>query len=237
MLGLNTGQYLVSLNGETGEIQWKTRLDKLSDGFIISNNGAVIRGTYGVSIVEYYDAKDGSLVWKKILPAHSIIGMNYVENKLFIQTNDNQVFILSEEGEVIDNYEDGKISYLLTENLLIQYLNYELIAIDLNSNKTIWRIYLSGDKEINFSPILDGNDLFFSTKYAPSDIFSTNINDGYLISIDKTTGEEQTKLKFNHPFNTEQSNFSISGNTQDRILVIAFENTNQLMALKVKTLH
>lgn len=259
--GIFQRRYLVSIDSETGEESWKTRLKPDMGGFLTANHEAIIRGTIGVSNVQYFDAKTGSQLWKKyFISGHSVSDISFSENKLFIQTNDNEVYVMNNTGEVIERYIEGITSFLISDSMLLQYLNYQLNAIDFSDNDLIWTVDLK-EERIQKSPILDEENIFVRTKYIPSDIYSIDKRDGeinwkvtydvltnlcvmndsvyfityddYLISIDKTTGVEKSKVKFDRSLKTDQYDYFIAGDKEKQIIVIVFGDNDQLLGLKI----
>ncbi len=145
----------------------------------------------------------------------------------------------------------------MLDEILYQDRSNRLIGVDLKSKESLWEINL-GNGRIIFSPIIDRDTMFIQTTRA---IFSVNLetkevnwqssynivsnlcvmdqkiyfltSDGALMSIDKKTGEQISKVKFTTDQFDYPYKYHIAGDRDNQILVISFEDADQLLGLKI----
>ena len=61
-------------------------------------------------------------------------------------------------------------------------------------------------------------------------------SDGSLVSIDRNSGAEISKVKFSMPFKVSNptKSYCITGDPTNHVLVVAFGDNNQMLGLKIK---
>jgi len=143
-------------------------------------------------------------------------------NALDIHTNQNKWMAPIENLRSITSVVSEDLIYLDSERLI----DFDsVIAVDKHSGDITWKRE-KYEKIISNLCLLDENIYFLNAA-------------GFLIALDKTNGQEVARLEFtNIPFvlyrSTEPqvSRYLITADTKNRILVIAFGDSFQLMAIQ-----
>lgn len=251
--------YLVSIDGLNGEVRWKSKFNLLTRNFLLPGDNMIIRGRNDLPVISAFDENDGSKLWNQTLySANRIKEMYYIEEKLFVYTIDGNFFIINNEGKLIESFSEIEKTFFVLDEILYQDGGNRLIGVDIKTKERIWEINLNRG-QIVFSPIIDGENMFiqtteaiFSIKKATREVnWQSSYNivsnlcimnkkiyfltvDGALMSIDKKTGEQISKVKFTPDQFDLQNNYYIAGDTENQILVISFGDAKQLLGIKIK---
>jgi len=253
---------VIGLDSVNGDIVWKVSRDANSASIIIQDD-ILYRGTVGTATVQSYSVQDGKLLWDTRLPwAHSVSDIYSVSGKVFVHTNDSEFFILNDKGEILDNFSEGHRAFLEIDGILYMDDNYAVQALDSSSKTEIWRVDIG--KEYRHAPVFDGETIFLRTRYSPAYIYSIDritgkINwkvsqeilsnlyvsgervyfmssDSYLVTLDRNSGSEISKIKFLPAFDLSESHdgYFIAGDPTNNILVVSFGGSTQIIGLKIK---
>lgn len=250
---------IFSFDSLTGEDVWKTSAGSAGSGTVIATNERVYYGTVGLAWVEAYDIENGKLLWKTGLPwAHSVTDLYYAENKIFVYTADSEFFILSKDGGILGNEFSSYFVYLEIDNVRYMGDGSAIWAVDVDSAIELWRfeagLYVD-------DPVFDNGTIFIATwdeiysidqateaenwkasgdvlsnLYIANDKIYFVSEDGYLVALDKSTGDEISKVKFSPEFDMSvprSGSFFIAGDPENNVIAVSFANSSQIMGIKI----
>jgi outer membrane protein assembly factor BamB len=254
---------LFAFDGLSGDMLWQTPFTSLQQGQIISQDTVVYRGTSGASNIQAYNADNGKLLWKTSLPwAHSTSEIYFANNKIYVFTSDNMFFILNEQGEILDSRHETFTTYVEIGNILYFEENISLKAVDSTTREELWRV--KTDDRFTHSPIFSDGAIFLRTWAVPSYVYSIDqktgkINwkvsqdvlsnlavsqdniyfisfDGYLVVLDRDSGNELAKVKFSSPFDVTRGTdgYFISVDPTNNVLAMSFGDNSQILGVKIK---
>ena len=249
-----------ALDSSSGNFIWK--IDGKDWGHIIAQDDVLYRGTGGTATVQAFNIENAELLWSTRLPwAHSTSDMHFSENKIFIYTNDDEFFVLNAQGEILDNYRETYRIFLETNGVIYMEDDLSIKAIDSSTNQEVWQVDV--DEPYYNSPIFDNGTIFIRTYSIPTKIYSINqtsgkvdwnlsqnvtsnlciLNDkvyftsleGYLVALDRYSGEEISKVKFSTKIDLDKlfRNYFITCDSSNNVLAISFGDNTQIMGLKV----
>ena len=254
---------LIAFDSLSGEIVWQVPLGFGHNGYIISQNTVLYRGTAGAAKVQAFAADKGELLWETNLPwAQSALEIYFADKRINVFTANNKFFILDDQGKIIDSRYEPFRTFLEMGGILYIDENIAMKAIDISTKQELWR------QEINdrftHSPIFDNGTVFLRTWVKPGYIYSINqatgkVNwklshdvlsnlcvtgnkiyfvdfDGYLVAIDRYSGDETAKVKFSSSFDLANgiNGYSITSDPINNVLAISFGDNSQLLGLKIK---
>lgn len=253
---------LIALDSITGETIWTTAKFKTSGGRIITHDGFLYHGTNGTAKVKAYDIKTGEILWDTRLPwAHSVDMISYAENKIFAHTNDLEFFVLNEKGDILENFNETFRIFMQTENVLYMDDVLGIQAIDNTSREKKWELELGAQYSI---PIFDNGTIFIRTLSKGGEILSINQSTGeinwkvsqdvlsnmyvageriyflgsseHLVSLDRHSGEEISRVLFSPSLNVNQQNggYFVTGDTTNNVLAISFGDNSQIIGLQIE---
>ncbi len=250
-----------ALDSSNGNILW--RIDRGDWGYIITQADILYRGTGGTATVQAFNIENAELLWSTRLPwAHSTSDMHFSENKLFIHTNDDEVFILDEQGKILDNFRS--VDRVFLENNGIRYMedDQSIRAVDLSTKNELWSVDIS--EPYYNSPIFDNGTIFIRTYSIPTEIYSIDqasgeVNwklsqnvlsnlcalgeriyfttlDGYLVAVDRYSGEEISKVRFSAKIDLDKlfrRDYFVACDSTNNVLAVSFGDNTQIMGLRV----
>jgi len=257
----SVGSRVVAFDSLSGEKLWQTSRS-YSGGDILAHDQVLYLGSIGGAEAVAYNTEDGEMLWRTVLPwAASTMEIHFAENKLFIFTSDNEFFILDEQGKIIEARGESYFPYFEAGGVFYVGEGRALKAIDISTGKEIWR--LKTDDEFTHSPVFDNGAIFLRTWRNPGYVYSIDqatgrvnwkvsqnalsnlcvvadkiyfINfDSYLVTIDRYSGEEMTRVKITPPidWSTGTDYYFIGADPTNNILALYFGDT-QLLGLKIK---
>lgn len=257
-----TALSLMAFESVSGDKIWQTPFNSLMRGQIISQDSVVYRGTSGASNIQSYNADNGKLRWKTSLPlAHSTSEIYFANNKVYVFTSDNMFFILNEQGEILDSRHETFITYMEIGNILYLEENISLKAVDSTTREELWQVRT--DDRFTHSPIFHDGAIFLRTWAIPSYIYSIDqktgkINwkvsqdvlsnltiskddiyfisfDGYLVVLNRYSGNEIGKVKFSSTFDlTRGTNYYyIAADPVNDVLAMSFGDNDQILGVKI----
>lgn len=255
--------FIATIDSTTGDVIWQKAIWTNMPGQILITNNTLFRGTFGAAVLQTYNIDTGEIIWETKLPrAHSTRGLYYANNKAFVFTSDNEFFILDETGEIVSTSDKTYWSFLIMDGILYEEGFLSIKAIDHSSKNEVWRVDLR--KHFREAPIFDSGTIFLRTEISPNDIYSINqstgeiiwkvsqdvlsnlyVTDnkiyflnrsGELVVLDRYSGEETSKDKFSPPFDLGKPSggYFVAGDPANDILVIAFGDNTQVLALKIQ---
>lgn len=253
---------LFALDSLSGNILWQTQFNSDMRGYITSQDSVVYRGTFGAANIQSYNADNGKLRWKTDLPwAHSTSEIYFADNKVYVFTSDNMFFILNEQGEILDSRDETFTTYVEIGNILYFEENISLKAVDSTTREELWRV--KTDDRFTHSPIFSDGEIFLRTWAVPSYVYSIDqrtgkINwkvsqdvlsnlavsedkiyfisfDGYLIVLDRGSGNELAKVKFSPSFDLTigTDGYFISVDPTNNVLAVSFADNSQILGVKI----
>ena len=254
---------LKAVDSLTGESLWQ--IDPQSRAAILVAQDAILyRAVLGKNAeVTAYQADSGTLLWKTQLPPRTNmpVSMYFADNKLFVSTANDRYFVLNAQGEIITERNRQAKIYLEVDGIL--YLQGAAFkAIELASETELWQVHTDG---YAFAPVFDTGTIFLRDGYsgliysidqstgkvnwiAEQGIYSNLFVDskrmyfidldGYLVSLDRDTGIELSKVRFSVPFDldnprTRGVNNCITGDRANNVLVMSFYDNKQILAVKI----
>lgn len=249
------------LDSLSGNDVWE--ISNAGGGELIVDGEHLYFGAVGWAKVRSYNIENGESVWSTSLPwAHSVTDIYFANDKIFVHTNDSEFFVLSDDGEILDNFSETFRVFLKMNNVLYMEALFAIKAVDTSSEKEIWRLRL--DDKYTHAPIFDNGTIFIRTWNSSSTyVYSINqatgvINwkvsgevlsnlylagdkiyymsrDGFLISIDRSSGDEISRVKFSPELdlNASTGDFFITGDSANDIIVVSFAGNHQIMGIKV----
>jgi outer membrane protein assembly factor BamB len=255
-LGIPSVLAIDSLKGDT---VWQIKPLPEYDGIILAQGKVLYRAITGAAKVEAFNTTDGALLWETELPGgHSASTLYFAENKIFVSTNDNEFFVLNNQGKVLVHVSPAPMIYAEMDGIM--YLqNTAFRAFELASARELWQI----DADFVRPPIFDAGTIFLRTADVEGFIYSIDqhtgkVNwkvshnmysnlfvvgrkiyfislDGYLVAIDRNSGIELSKVKFySTPFEFSDQDYCITGDAANSVLAVAFGDNNQILGLKIK---
>ena len=254
------GSLILGLNSESGEILWE--VPAWYSGKIIASDDAVYLGTSGSAKVRSLNIENGELLWSTFLPwAHSVSDIYFAENRIFVHTNDSEFFVLNERGEILDNFRETFRTFLELQGVLYREDVLGIRAVELATKNELWSLDI--DDQYTHAPIFDDGEIFLRTWSTPAKIYSIDqyigkVNwvtsqdafsnlcllgktiyftsfDGYLVAINRYTGNEISRIKFSPQFDVDKqiSAYYVACDATSNVLAISFGDNNQIMGLKV----
>jgi outer membrane protein assembly factor BamB len=234
-----------------------------SGGQLIIEGERLYYGAVGWAKVMSYNLDNGELIWSTPLPwAHSVTDIYFAENKIFVHTNDSEFFALSDDGEILSNFSETFRVFLETNNVIYMEALLSIKAVDASSKQEIWSLRL--DDKYTHAPIFDDGTIFIRTwDSSPTYIYSIDqmtgiVNwkvsaevvsnlylagdniyymsrDGFLVSANRNTGDEISKVKFLPEIDLKAltGGFSITGDSVNDIIAVSFEGNHQILGLRV----
>ena len=179
-----------------------------------------------------------------------------------MHTNDSEFFVLSSDGEILDNFSETFRVFLELDNVLYMKSLFAIEAIDTSSEKEIWHLRL--DDDYTHAPIFDKGTIFIRTwdnsstyiysidqttgavnwkiagevlsnLYLAYDKIYYISQDGFLVATERSTGNEISRVKFlpNVDLNASTGDFFITGDSTNDIIVVSFAGNHQIMGLKI----
>jgi len=249
---------LDSLNGD--EV-WE--IANAGNGELIIDGEQLYYGAVGWAKVISYNINNGKSAWSTSLPwAHSVTDIYFANDKIFVHTNDSEFFVLSNDGEILDNFSETFRVFLEMDNVLYMEALSSVKAVEISSKQEIWHLRL--DDGYTHAPIFENGTIFIRTRgSSPTYIYSIDqttgaVNwkvsrevlsnlylsgdkiyyisrDGFLISIARSTGDEISRVKFSPDIdlNALTGDFFITGDPANDIIVVSFAGNHQIMGIKV----
>jgi outer membrane protein assembly factor BamB len=256
----NFSSAFFGLNSNNGEVLWKI-IGSNGDSFIVNDN-ALYRGTVGNATLYAYHTENGELFWATRLPlSHSTMEIYLAENKIFVNTSDSKFFVLNENGEILDDFQISSRTFLVLDGVLYMEDAYTLKAVELSSKQDIWLLEIG--KSSTHAPIFDNGEIFLRTRLTPAKIYSIDqytgkVNwmitqdilsnlcvlgdkiyftspDGYLISINRYSGEEISRVMFSPQFDLDKQigEYYIACDAINNVIAVSFGDNTQIMGLKI----
>jgi outer membrane protein assembly factor BamB len=253
---------LFAFDSLNGDLLWQRPFNSNMPGYIISQDTVVYRGIFGVAKIQSYTADNGELGWETNLPlAHSVSEIYFANNKIYAFTSDNMFFILNEQGEILDSRHQIYTTYVEIGNIRYLNENISLKAVHITTGEELWRVK-PGDR-FTHSPIFYDGTIFLRTWAVPSYIYSIDqmtgkINwkvfqdvlsnltvsedkiyfisfDGYLVVLDRDSGNEIRKVKFSSPFDLTRGTdrYFISVDPTNNVLAMSFGDNDQILGVKI----
>lgn len=253
---------LFAFDSLSGDLLWQTPFNSNMRGQNISQDSTIYRGTFGVANIQSYNADNGELQWETNLPrAHSTLELYFANQKIYVFTSDNMFFILNEQGEILDSRHETFTTYVEIGNILYLEENISLKAVDTTTEEELWRV--KTDDRFTHSPIFSDGVIFLRTWSVPSYVYSIDqktgiVNwkvsqkvlsnlavsedkiyfisfDGYLVVLDRYSGDELARIKFSPSFDLTQGTdgYFISVDPTNHVLAISFADSNQILGVKI----
>lgn len=247
-----------ALDSLDGNIVWKT--GGKDWGHIITQNGVVYRGTGGSATVQAFNIEDATLLWSTRLPgAHSTSDMHISENRIYVNTNDDEFYALNDKGEILDHSREVYRKFLEAEGVTYIGDDRFIKAVDSSTDQELWRVEV-GDYN---SPLFDGGTILLRTDGTPTKLYSIdqasgNVNwslsqnvlsnlcvlddrvyftnqEGYLVSLNRYSGQENSKVRFSPEISLDKlfRDYFIACDPTYNVLAISFGDNTQIMGLRV----
>ena len=226
---------------------------------IIVEGEYLYTGTYGQARVMSYNIQSGELLWKRSFPwENSVLHLYAAEDKIFVYTGTFDFFVLNKNGEIIKNFYSSKHVYLEINNVL--YMNDVLAirAVDASSTQELWRVEVGA---YDAAPIFDKGTIFVAAwknihsieqaagkinwsvpNDAVGNLYITDrkiyyiSKDSSLVSLDRATGNEISRVKFLPEFDIRApyiGGYFVAGDPSNDVIVVSFINSNQIIAFKI----
>jgi outer membrane protein assembly factor BamB len=252
---------IIGLDSTNGDTVWTVPNGTNSDK-IIAQDEVLYRGTSGIATVQSYNVENGELLWQRRLPlAHSTSDLYFADHNIFVDTNNDKFFTLNESGEILDSLQETDRIFLAINNILFLKGNYDIEAVELTSRNKLWKLEIADD--YTYAPIFENGTIFLRTWSIPTFIYSIdqvtgNVNwkvsnkllsnlyiqgekmyfissDGYLVVIDKYSGNEILRVKFSPEFDLNKQNggYFIAGDPTNNVLAVSFGDNAQILGLKI----
>ena len=253
---------IVGLDSITGKIIWQIPATGSGPGEKIIQNNVLYRGTSGTAAIQSYNIENGELIWQTWLPGgHSVVEIYFAENKLFAYTSDSEFFVLNEEGMILDNFQNDLRVFLEMNGVLYVERNFAITALDSSTKNEIWQSEI--EDYYTHSPIFDNGTIILRTWVTPAYIYSidqytgrvnwkvlkdvlSNLyvsngkiyflsSDGFLVVLDKKSGNEILRLEFSPAFDLkgQYSGYFVSGDSDNDVLVVSFGDNTQIIGLRI----
>lgn len=255
---------LIAFDSLNGEKLWESDLGFFEYGMIVAHEDRIFRGTGGTASVSMYDPETGKRLWKThFITGHSVMDVYLIEDEIYVYTNDSEFYVLDLQGKVIKRrYGVSFRTFFVEDNVAYKETAFTINAKDLNVDNEIWSVDL--ESGIEGSPVFDNGTIFLDTKSSKGWFYSIdqltgNINwkksykiisnfvvldktilfldsDGYLMAIDRFSGEEISKIGFTEPFvlNEYFNGYYLAADRENQILAIYFDDNKQIMGVKIK---
>jgi outer membrane protein assembly factor BamB len=214
--------------------------------------------------VQAYNIADGKLLWETALTGgHSAKELYVAEKRIFVSTGDNEFFMLSEQGEILEHHIMQADVYGEMNGVMYVQDN-AFRAIEVASGHELWQVDVD---RFGFwsSPIFDKGIIFVRTADVKGTIYSIDqstgeINwkvsqdmysnlfvangkiyfissDGYLVVIDRNSGAELSRVGFSpsgFKLKGDREDYCITGDPTNNVLAVAFGDNNQILGIKIK---
>jgi len=254
------GAYISSIQSKDGQEKWRTFVYSHSGGdFIYADGYLFFAGDTNPKIVSLNES--GQILWKDSVWSKMVTDLNYADGRLFVYTSNSNFFEFNEQGENLlgRTYSSDRI-FLIEDNQKYLWRVYHFISENVSTSEPIWDVEIGG--LIQGKPVFDGDTIYFVVRRNGSNFFSLNketgaVNwkkeyyvisnlcvmeskiyfidyDGYLVEIDKSTGELLTKVKINPEINVSQRSYYLAGDSRNNILALGFPSRSQIIGLKIK---
>jgi outer membrane protein assembly factor BamB len=255
---------LQAIDSLTGNTVWQIRPSSGLRGIILAQDKVLYHATTGRATVEAYNTADGMLLWETNLTGgHSAMTLYFTENKIFVSTSDDEYFVLSDQGEIVRHVSPSPMIYMEMNGIL--YLqNTAFRAFEIASARELWQVQADLDDPFRSPPVFDVGTIFLRTEDIDGFIYSidqttgkvnwkvsqkmySNLfvagekiyfigSDGSLVTIDRNSGAEISKVKFSTPFKLSDptESYCITGDPINHVLAVAFGDNNQMLGLKIK---
>ncbi len=182
---MDTMGRVAAFDARTGAAAWSAQIELEGQaqniafgGGVSADNGRVF-ATTGFGIVVAYDARQGVELWRRTLPA-PLRGAPTVEgNRLFVLSQDNQLFALSAETGEQSWSVTGTVEVagllgtgapaIAQETVIVGFSSGELTALRAENGRTVWSDALartgratamSALSDIDASPVIDRGRVF-----------------------------------------------------------------------------
>ncbi|PKO11628.1 MAG: hypothetical protein CVU39_28255 [Chloroflexi bacterium HGW-Chloroflexi-10] len=257
-------QSLIAYDSLNGEKLWESDLGFFEYGMIAAHEDRIFRGTGGTASVSMYDPETGKRMWKThFITGHSATDIYLNEDEVYVYTNNSQFYVVDLQGKVIKRrYYVSFRTFLAEDNLAYKETDFTINAKDLNTNNEIWSVDL--ESAIVGSPVFDNGTIFLETSSGKDWLYSIDQitgelnwkksfqlisnfvvlkdtvhfidSDGYLIALDRSTGEEISKIGFTEPFDLDQyyNGYFLAADRENQMLAIYFADNKQIMGVKMK---
>ncbi len=253
---------LSAIESLSGQIIWQTPVDFNMAGYLISKDLRIYRGTFGNSVIQSYDIDTGELEWETALPqAHSTTELYFSADKIFVFTGNNKFFVLDNKGNILNTRYETFRTFMEDNGEVYKDRNNYLEAIESSSQKTIWSVKIR--ERFTHSPIFYDGTIYLRTWAIPTFIYSIDqssgivnwivhedilsnlcvlgdkiyflASDSSLITIDRFTGSEISKVRFLPTFDSTKQvgGYFISADPANNVLAISFGDNSQITALKI----
>lgn len=253
---------IIGLDSVTGSSIWQISGTGYGEGENFVQGEILYRGTKGVATIQSYRIENGELIWQTRLPwAQSVTDIFHFENRIFAHTSDNEFFILDEQGKILDNFQVTSRVFLQIGNTLNMEDVQGIKAIDFLSKNELWLV--ETERRYTHAPIFDNGTIFLRTSLNPAYIYSVDqstgdvhwiisqdalsnlyimseriyfiSSSGYLVTLNRNTGEEISKVKFSPSFDLDKQigGYFITGDSTSNVLVVSFGDNTQIMGIKV----
>ncbi|MBI9051561.1 MAG: PQQ-binding-like beta-propeller repeat protein [Anaerolineaceae bacterium] len=250
---------LTALDSINGNSIW-VRSNTIGED-VITNRDVLYQGTSGIAYVRAFDVNTGDELWSTRLPkAHSVDMLSYTNNEILVHTTDSQCFVLNDDGEILNRFEETFVVFLKTNGFLYMENGFGIQSVDYSSKEIIWDLEVSPYFSV---PFYSDGTLFMNTHSDNGYILAVNhktgevnwkvnqdvlsnlyvtdtklyfVNkDSELVVLDKTTGDEISITKFTPTFDLDIQNeeYYITGDPTNNILAISFGDNNQIIGLKI----
>jgi len=254
---------VLAINSLDGKTLWQIEPPSLYNGILLARDKVLYRAIYGVAAVQAYNIADGKLLWQTSLTGgHSSIDLYFADNKIFVSTSDNEFFILSDQGEILE-HRIMQADVYGEMNGVMYVQDNAFRAIEIASGRELWQVVVDRFK-FRSSPIFDKEAIFLRTADIKGSIYSldqgtgkvnwkvsqkmySNLyltgekiyfisSDGYLVTIDRNSGAELSKVRFSS-FPSELStglDYCITGDAANNVLAVSFSDNNQILGIRIK---
>lgn len=243
-----------------GDLVWE--ISGEAGGDMIAQNNILYLGTVGTANVKSYNIETGESLWSTpLFQGHSVSGIYYGENKIFVRDSNEMFFILDEQGEVLDTLYVPYQPFLELDGIFYRKDNFTLKAVERSSQKEFWQLDIG--KYFYHPPVFDNGEIFLRTEYEPTNIYSIDqyvgkVNwmisqdilsnlciigdkiyftnrDSYLVAINRYSGNEISRVKFSPQFDLDKQigSNSVACDTTNNVLAIAFGDNTEIMGLKI----
>ena len=259
---LHQDKLLFCLDGQTGELLWKTEsgihsaLEVTSDGVFVTYNSP--------AEAKKYDRETGIVEWSRSLGGSGSYYFYVVDNRLQISTNPSKIIVLDFDGNLIKEFNSGTTTYLSVHDETFIRLN-GLVSMDTNTSEVKWE-FRDMDNLFDFMPYFSEDKIFVRTGlqlgsvyaldrksgvllWETSGIISNVVHssshhsiyalrkDGKLVAFDDKTGNEQIVASFTSvPFilagNEKVGGYQIAYDEDNAMLFLSLGDSGQLFAFK-----
>ena len=177
---MDTAGDVRAFDAKSGRAEWQARItlakknDNAAFGGGVSAGDGRVFATTGYGIVAAFDAKTGAQLWRQTIPAPLRGAPSVAGNRVFVLTQDNQIFALStDKGETLWNVAGTvEVAGLLgvgapavaQETVVVGFSSGELNALRAENGRTVWSDALARTgrstamaalSDIDASPVID----------------------------------------------------------------------------------